>query len=303
MMPRRLLNISSAVMQMIRLSVNVLNAMIVLLCRLDSFGPSTKSEIIWSSIENVDGELLLELGQRCKWIALDESGKVFLCNGGKIIRSLLSNELLYSPYREMLSDYIQIMFPSWAGRIPYGRAEASIIMTKDERACFYEAGLLSENLDPGVVAWWDKLSDFIRKDSEEHKNQIGRIGERATLSYEKARTHHMPKWMSIESNLCGYDIKSQISDSNDNPLLIEVKASTSPVEKAFFHITEREWNTAAAADAYCFYVWCFFAGKKSLAIFDAEEVSHYIPDNRLSGRWELVRIPFSDFEEQFVEID
>ena len=288
---------------MIRLSVNVLNAMITFLRRLESFGPSAKSEIIWSSIENVDGELLLDLGQTCKWISLDLSGKVCLCDGGRRILSLLPNDLSHNAYRRMLSDYIQIVFPSWAGRVPYGRAEAAIIMSKDERACFFEAGLLSDNPDPGVVSWWDKLSEFIRKESEEKNNQTGRIGERATLSYEKIRTCHAPRWMSIESNLCGYDIKSQVSESDESSLLIEVKASTSPIERAYFHITEREWATAVSSSAYRVYLWCFAGGKKKLAILDVEELAQFVPDNRLSGRWELVRIPFSDFEQKFVEVD
>ena len=288
---------------MIRLSVNVLNAMLVFLCRLDSFGSLSKSEIVWSSIETVDGELLLELGQQCKWIDCGKNGNVCFCDGGRRIISLHSNDLSHDAYRKMLGDYIRIVYPSWAGRIPYGRAEAAIVMTKDERACFFEAGLLSDNPDPEVVSWWDKLSEFIRKDTEERKNKTGRTGERATLSYEKRRTCHAPLWMSIESNLCGYDIKSQISESDISPLLIEVKASTSPIESAYFHLTEGEWTTATSSNAYRIYLWCFACGKKNLAILDAEEVSHFIPDNRLTGKWELVRIPFSEFKEKFVEVD
>ena len=277
--------------------------MITFLRRLESFGPSVKSEIIWSSIENVDGELLLDLGQTCKWINLDVCGKVCLCDGGQRILSLIPNDLSHNAYRRMLSDYIQIVFPSWAGRIPYGRAEAAIIMSKDERACFFEAGLLSDNPDPGVVSWWDKLSEFIRKESNGLKTQTGRIGERATLSYEKRRTLRQPTWISIESNLCGYDIKSQISDNNASPLLIDVKATTSPIERAFFHITEREWSTAQTSDAYSFYLWWFTSGKKNLAILSVEDVSRFIPDNHLPGRWELVSIPFFDFKSKFIEVD
>lgn len=301
--PKRLLSISLAVIQMIRLSVNVLNAMVTFLCRLESFGPSSKTDVIWSSIENVDGELLLDIGQTCKWVYWDKSGNVSLCDGGMRILSLISNDCSHKVFREMISDYIQIVFPSWAGRIPYGRAEATIIMTKDERACFYEAGLLTDNPDPEIVFWWDNLSEFIRKESEGHKNQTGRIGERATLSYEKSRTFHTPLWMSIDSNLCGYDIKSQISNTDLTPLLIEVKASASPIDKAYFYITEREWNTALVSDEYRFYLWCLSSGKKRLAILDVQEVSHFIPDNHLSGRWELVRIPFSAFDNRFIEVD
>ena len=109
--------------------------------------------------------------------------------------------------------------------------------------------------------------------------------------------------MSIDSNLCGYDIKSQISNTDLTPLLIEVKASASPVDKAYFYITEREWNTALVSDEYRFYLWCLSSGKKRLAILDVQEVSHFIPDNHLSGRWELVRIPFSAFDNRFIEVD
>ncbi len=277
--------------------------MITFLCRIASFGPSPKSEILWASIENVDGELLSNLGQLCNWVKLDDNGNVDLCDSGCQILSLLPIDTPQKAYRKMLNDYIRIVFPSWAGRIPYGRAETSIILPKDERACFYEAGLLSNNPDFEVVSWWDQLSAFIRKDTEEQKNQTGRTGERATLIFEKSRTCSVPLWMSIESNLCGYDIKSQISKSDANPLLIEVKASTSPIDRAFFHITEREWNTAETSNAYRFYLWCFSMDKKLLAILNVGDISCYIPDNRLSGRWEIVRIPFSAFMNMFFEVD
>ncbi len=277
--------------------------MILFFQRLDSYGPSSKEEIVWASIEGVDGDILLELGATCNWLGFQNSEKVCLFEDGYRILSLISGNLKREAFRKMICDYIQSVFPSWAARIPYGREETSIILSKDERACLYEAGLLSKTPDLGVIAWWDNLAQYIRKKTEEQKNQTGRTGEQVTMLYELKRTHQKPKWMSIESNLCGYDIKSQIDELDLTPLMIEVKASVSPIENAVFHISEKEWETATVIDEYKFYLWSFAAGKRYLAILNKLDVSPYIPENRMTGRWETVRIPFLEFQSKFVEVE
>ena len=108
--------------------------------------------------------------------------------------------------------------------------------------------------------------------------------------------------MSIDSNLAGYDIKSQMSKDNSGPLLIEVKASTFALGQAEFHITSHEWNVALTSRAYVFHLWCLFGNKKMLAIISPSDVMPYIPTNNLEGQWESANIPFSCFENKFVEI-
>ena len=203
---------------------------------------------------------------------------------------------------QMLTDYVLKCAPIWANRIPYGRREATIFMTKDERACFADAGLLSDHLDAGIIDWWDTIATHIRMQTKQSKIGTGRLGERNTIKYERSRTNVDPMWMSIDSNLLGYDIKSQVSKNDPGTLLIEVKASTFTLSRAEFYVTSNEWNVAITSGAYVFHLWCLSDGKKMLAILSPDEILPYIPTNNLDGQWETVKIPFLCFEDKFVEI-
>ena len=215
---------------------------------------------------------------------------------------LQTQGLLVDLKRQMLTDYVLKCAPIWSNRIPYGRREASIFMSKDEKACFADAGLLSDKLNPGIIGWWDTIAIQIRTQTQQAKSETGRLGERNTIKYERNRTNSDPVWMSIDSNLAGYDIKSQMSKDNSGPLLIEVKASTFALGQAEFHITSHEWNVALTSRAYVFHLWCLFGNKKMLAIISPSDVMPYIPTNNLEGQWESANIPFSCFENKFVEI-
>ena len=114
----------------------------------------------------------------------------------------------------MLADYVLKTAPIWSNRIPYGRREATIFMSKDEKACFADAGLLSDHLDTGIITWWDTIATKIRTQDQQAKNETGRLGERNTIKYERNRTNSEPIWMSIDSNLAGYDIKSRVSEDS-----------------------------------------------------------------------------------------
>ena len=175
-------------------------------------------------------------------------------------------------------------------------------MTKDERACFADAGLLSDHLDAGIIDWWDTIATHIRMQTKQSKIGTGRLGERNTIKYERSRTNIDPMWMSIDSNLLGYDIKSQVSKNDPGTLLIEVKASTFTLSRAEFYVTSNEWNVAITSGAYVFHLWCLSDGKKMLAILSPDEILPYIPTNNLDGQWETVKIPFLCFEDKFVEI-
>lgn len=175
-------------------------------------------------------------------------------------------------------------------------------MSKDEKACFTDAGLLSDHLDPGIITWWDIIATKIRTQDQQAKNETGRLGERNTIKYERNRTNSEPIWMSIDSNLAGYDIKSRVSEDSSDILLIEVKASTYALGQAVFHVTSHEWNVALTSRAYVFHLWCLSDSKKMLAVISPDELLPYIPTNNLEGQWESAQIPFSCFEGQFVEI-
>ena len=264
---------------------------------------SSVNELSQMKDSQIDAKDILSFACDCKWAKIDSTKRPALTPQGDAIVSLKNNNL-YSEYlRLMLADYIMTIIPIWGNRIPYGRSEATIFMTKDEKACFYEAKLLNEQPNPDVVSWWDRISDYFRSKDDENKTAIGRQGERCTIKYERKRTLVAPKWMSIESNLSGYDIMSQIGKDDNRPMLIEVKASIDKLDNAYFHITSREWLTAQASASYEFHLWCLNEEIKKLAVIKPHLVELYIPTNNHSGEWESVKIPFSCFRKEFKEIE
>ena len=286
---------------MIRLSMNVLTSALALLRRIEIYDFSSLSELSYSKIVSISAEDIFEFSSSCGWASESESGLTLTTRGIGLLR-FQTQGLLIDLKRQMLTDYVLKCAPIWANRIPYGRREATIFMTKDERACFADAGLLSDHLDAGIIDWWDTIATHIRMQTKQSKIGTGRLGDRNTIKYERSRTNIDPMWMSIDSNLLGYDIKSQVSKNDPGTLLIEVKASTFTLSRAEFYVTSNEWNVAITSGAYVFHLWCLSDGKKMLAILSPDEILPYIPTNNLDGQWETVKIPFLCFEDKFVEI-
>ena len=286
---------------MIRLSMNVLTSALALLRRIEIYDFSSLSELSYSKIVSISAEDIFEFSSSCGWASESESGLTLTTRGIGLLR-FQTQGLLIDLKRQMLTDYVLKCAPIWANRIPYGRREATIFMTKDERACFADVGLLSDHLDAGIIDWWDTIATHIRMQTKQSKIGTGRLGERNTIKYERSRTNIDPMWMSIDSNLLGYDIKSQVSKNDPGTLLIEVKASTFTLSRAEFYVTSNEWNVAITSGAYVFHLWCLSDGKKMLAILSPDEILPYIPTNNLDGQWETVKIPFLCFEDKFVEI-
>ncbi len=287
---------------MIRLSVNVLTSAIELLRRLNTYRYSSVSELAYSKIVSISAEDIFDFASKCGWANKTENillvtsrgvGLLFLYEEGR------ASELK----RQMLMDYVLRAAPIWSNRIPYGRKEATIFMSKDETACFSDAGLLSDQLDSDIIDWWDTIANQIRLQTQQEKNDTGRTGERNTIKYEKMRTNIMPKWMAVDSNLLGYDIKSVLSKDDHSSLLIEVKSSMLSIHQASFHITAHEWEVALTNDAYVFHLWSFWRNKRLLAVISPHDVQPYIPTNNLGGEWESTKIPFACFENRFVEIE
>ena len=263
---------------MIRLSMNVLTSALALLRRIEIYDFSSLSELSYSKIVSISAEDIFEFSSSCGWASESESGLTLTTRGIGLLR-FQTQGLLIDLKRQMLTDYVLKCAPIWANRIPYGRREATIFMTKDERACFADAGLLSDHLDAGIIDWWDTIATHIRMQTKQSKIGTGRLGERNTIKYERSRTNIDPMWMSIDSNLLGYDIKSQVSKNDPGTLLIEVKASTFTLSRAEFYVTSNEWNVAITSGAYVFHLWCLSDGKKMLAILSPDEILPYIPTN------------------------
>lgn len=287
---------------MIRLSVNVLTSAITLFERLDTYRFASLSELYYSQIASMNAEDIFTFSSSCGWVNAVESIPQLTQRGTNLLE-LKRKGFDDNLKRQMLFDYVQQAAPIWVNRIPYGRREAVIFMTKDERACFFDAGLLSAEPNLDVVNWWDMVANHVRVQAQKSKTNTGRTGEIHTIEYEKARTNAEPKWISVDSNLVGYDVQSRVSADNAEPLLIEVKTSQLAECKADFHVTSNEWRVATTSNAFLFYLWCLFDGEKRLAIVAPNEVQPYIPTNNLQGEWESAKIPFSCFSEKFISID
>ena len=287
---------------MLRLSVNVLTSSIALLKRLQTYRFTSLSELSYSKIASIVAEDVFNFSSVCGWTFENENTLALTPRGTELL-SLYDRGFSIELKRDMLLDYLLNAAPIWSNRIPYGRREAAIFMSKDEKACFLDAGLLSENLDEKTVEWWDCVAHQIRSKAQQSKNDIGRSGESNTIKYEKNRTGYEPTWMSIDSNLAGYDVKSKVSKDIPDPLLIEVKASTYELSQATFYITSNEWNVALTSPAYVFHLWCLNNSKKMLAVLVPNDIEPYIPTNNLEGKWESTKIPFLCFENKFVEIE
>lgn len=283
---------------MIRLSVEVLWSSQILLKRISEYKIHSTEEVYIKNLSSVNADTLMELASTCRWIVKDND--YFVLSGqGKV---LLNTKNFGDRSKVMLYDYIRYITPAWAKRIPYGRQEAFIFMTKDEQACFYEAGLMEDDPDSAVISWWDSVSCLLRRAEDEKKTEIGRKGEYLTVLYEQRRTGIKPQWVSLDSNLSGYDLISQRTKENLSALLIEVKSSERSIATAEFFISVNEWHTGCNAEDYLFYLWSFFGKKQYLAKVSPQQLFKFIPTNNNSGKWQIAKIPYSSFADSFEEI-
>lgn len=286
---------------MLRISANILFRTLNLLIAINDFSFVDSKDLLDTISNRTDTNDLFEFSCKCNWASL-ENEKPKLTERGINIVSLNRNIYYDVQLKMMLKDYITTFKPIWANRIPYGRKEATIFMTKDEVACFNEAGLLDDNPSLASVDWWDEVSASMRNEINDKKNQTGRDGEKLTIQYENHRVKRSPVWQSIDSNLSGYDVISYTKELSDEKLLIEVKTTKGEVDDMFFYISKNEWNISLNSDNYLYYLWSLSEDKIKLAKIKPEEMLPHIPTNNLNGEWETVKIPFSSFEEKFVEI-
>lgn len=283
---------------MIRLSVDILWSIQLLLKRIIEYKLNSIDDMYFLNVSSVNLDVLLDLAEKCNWIMIDGSCLDIYKRSYEIINT----SDFAGQARKMLADYIKHINPVWAKRIPYGRKESFIFMSKDEQACFYEAGLMNDEPDNLEISWWDQITNYIRSQDDLYKNEIGRKGELCTILYESNRIGAKPQWISIDSNLTGYDVISCVSRENKSGLLIEVKSTDMSIDNAEFYITAHEWHTACNSSNYLFYLWCFYDNKKQLAIINPNAVLPYVPTNNETGKWQTVRIPFNSFKPMFTEI-
>lgn len=253
----------------------------------------------------INKEAALQLACQCEWlIVIDESTYKLTPFGEKLLTGFYDMNISEGLYREILFHYITACKPIWARKIPFGRTVAYRIMSDEEQACMRKAGLMRDPVSRDEVDWWDSLAKIQRAEIEQQKEDTGRAGEELTIEFEKNRTEVNPIWESINSNLAGYDILSQVSRTDTSQILIEVKSSGKELDSASFFITHHEWDFASAGcnmDRYYFYLWLL--GKTNfLAIVPSAEIKKHIPLESGQGEWSETIIPFSAFKDCFVAV-
>lgn len=240
---------------------------------------------------------------QCAWIKQNKGIIEFTDRGDSILHDFDGHEITPPLWRRILYDYISICRPAWANMIPYGRREAYLFMTNDEKRCFNESGLMV-GTDDDIVSWWDRLALLFRGEHSEELEDVGRIGEKLTLKYEEKRTQIPPIWESIDSNKSGYDILSKKDSNSKESILIEVKSSFKPLSQAKMILTRNEWDVASCGyniNRYYFYLW-LLGQPKQLAIVPAKSFVGHIPNEIGGGRWKEVELSFDLFKYEFFHI-
>lgn len=239
------------------------------------FGPATLEALTLAS----------ELG----WLAQDQNGAVHPTHAGIKAHPAGPRSLRL---RFQLHSFVLQAKPSWSALLCRGRREAAALLPSEIRQCLHDAGLL-DGTDPHTVQWWDSLSIAARTESQHGLLNIGRFGERLSFEYEQDRVGKTPLWQALESNAAGYDILSWVANQSPERLLIEVKCSVIPMDNAWIHITQTEWETAMTARNAAFHIWSVRSNGRFLWIKTREDILPHISLNQGSGKWESVRIPGS----------
>ena len=104
------------------------------------------------------------------------------------------NEIKYT-LREILSTYMKVSKPSFIFRITGGRLFFLGFVSENFEQLLKEAGLL-DKIDFSIEgkkirAWWDDLSEFVRKLDKSNKLDLGREGEEKTMIFEEKRLKKM----------------------------------------------------------------------------------------------------------------
>lgn len=238
---------------------------------------------------------VVETSQTLRWVNIADDGYAKLTPTGIRVLGLVG----YEPrLRQALLDYVDVTHPPWLQNATFGRAKVLDFANNEIGQVFIEAGL-ADGTDDEVVEFWDLLSARAHGQKNTGMCRTGRKGERLTLAYEEQRTGRPARWVSIDNNEDGYDVLSIVGNGDQTRLCIEVKTTTAGLH-GNFHVTANEWDRAGSSEAHAFHLWDIQRTPR-LVVLSGRDIEPHISQNRGSGRWETVEIPFSAFAEQFAQ--
>ena len=234
---------------------------------------------------------VLKICQNCDFLS-KQNDFIKLTRSGLELAGINSYNYKTS-FKIIISKFIKVFKPSWAYMMQFGKAfmHAEGALPSDTHECFMEAGLFEEDLE--TIKEWEIISHNLKSEEFSRNDEIGLKGEYLTMLYEHKRTGIEPRWVSRETDTAGFDILSMISDTNDNRLAIEVKASERKLEDACAHITRNEWNISQKSKDYLFYFWLL---SKSPRLFSISPVvlKEHVPENQGKGAWESFVVSYND---------
>jgi hypothetical protein len=244
----------------------------------------------FDKIEVADGQTVLAVSQKCRWIAIESSGVMRLTERGQALLGIAESEKCL---REQLFDLIGADPPPWARTLIQGRFEALRAMPDAAKQCFRECNLL-EGFDDDTVYWWDRTSNSVRVERTRINHEVGRKAEKLTLEFERQRTRQEPVWQAVETNVSGFDVLSIVEAGSTTKLKIEVKGSRLPRKQAPFYLTRNEWDTAINSHEFHFHLWLVH-DIPVLFVVPAKLLEPHVPQDGASGRWETAQLFFKEF--------
>lgn len=226
---------------------------------------------------------VLEASINYNWVSINSENKLHVTTKGDELLQLNSDN---KRLRTQLMQMIVQDNPIWAKNTHLGRNEIIPFLKPNILQCFREANLL-DTYSTEVVQWWDNISYFTRNNNDIYLSKLGRQAEELSIKYETKRTGVLPKWISIDSNLTGYDLLSIVDVSNPSLLSIEVKGIYSTLSSSFY-LTDNEWEVAMNSDNYIFHLWDIKGSDCSLSILLPDDLTPLIPSNTEYSKWEKI---------------
>lgn len=258
--------------------------------------PAAAASLALSSVASQD---VLDACLRLRWVEISSEGVLALtARGARAFAADSERQKL----RFLVFDHVDAENPPWLQLASAGRREMLSQAPSGIRQVFVEAGLAYGD-DEDVIAFWDNLAARARGLRSAVLTEIGRRGERLTIAHEFRRTGVRPKWVALESTFDGYDVLSQLSFDDRRRLTIEVKASEQPINRAFFHISRNEWDTAEECLHHEFHLWDLSATTPRIAILPVLELAKHIPSDGGEGTWKETAVPFGAFSSHFIGWD